>query len=29
MKGTFHEKEGTIKERNSMDLAEVDDIKKR
>ena len=28
-KGTFHAKMGTIKERNGMDLAEADDIKKR
>ena len=28
-KGTFHAKMGTIKERNSMDLTEADDIKKR
>ena len=28
-KGTFHEKMGTIKDRNSMDLREADDIKKR
>ena len=28
-KGTFHEKMGTIKERNSMDLTEAEDIKKR
>ena len=28
-KGTFHEKKGTIKDRNSMDLAEAEDIKKR
>ena len=27
-KGTFHAKMGTIKERNSMDLAEAEDIKK-
>ena len=27
-KGTFHEKMGTIKDRNSMDLAEAEDIKK-
>ena len=29
MKGTFHAKMGTIKDRNSMDLTEVEDIKKR
>ena len=28
-KGTFHSKMGTIKDRNSMDLTEVEDIKKR
>ena len=28
-KGTFHAKMGTIKDRNAMDLAEVEDIKKR
>ena len=28
-KGIFHAKMGTIKERNSMDLKEADDIKKR
>ena len=28
-KGTFHEKMGTIKDRNGMDLAEAEDIKKR
>ena len=28
-KGTFHEKMGTIKERNNMDLTEIEDIKKR
>ena len=27
--GTFHAKMGTIKERNSMDLTEAQDIKKR
>ena len=27
--GTSHEKIGTIKDRNSMDLTEVEDIKKR
>ena len=27
-KGTFHEKMGTIKDRNGMDLAEAEDIKK-
>ena len=29
MKGTFHAKMGTIKDRNGMDLTEADDIKKR
>ena len=28
-KGTFHAKMGTIKARNSMDLTEAEDIKKR
>ena len=28
-KGTFHTKIGTIKDRNGMDLAEAEDIKKR
>ena len=28
-KGTFHEKMGTIKDRNSMDQKEAEDIKKR
>ena len=28
-KGTFHAKMGTIKDRNGMDLTEVEDIKKR
>ena len=28
-KGTFHEKMGTIKDRNSMDLTGAEDIKKR
>ena len=28
-KGAFHAKMGTIKDRNSMDLTEADDIKKR
>ena len=28
-KGTFHAKMGTIKNRNSMDLPEAEDIKKR
>ena len=28
-KGTFHAKMGTIKESNSMDLTEAEDIKKR
>ena len=27
--GTFHAQMGTIKDRNAMDLAEVEDIKKR
>ena len=29
IKGTFHGKMGTIKERNGMDLTESEDIKKR
>ena len=29
IKGTFHEKLGTIKDRNGMDLTEAEDIKKR
>ena len=29
IKGIFHAKMGTIKERNSMDLTEAEDIKKR
>ena len=29
IKGTFHAKMGTIKDRNSMDIAEAEDIKKR
>ena len=29
MKGTFHAKMGTIKDRNGMDLTEALDIKKR
>ena len=29
IKGTFHAKMGTIKERNGMDLTETEDIKKR
>ena len=29
IKGTFHAKMGIIKERNSMDLKEAEDIKKR
>ena len=29
IKGTFHAKLGLIKDRNSMDLTEVEDIKKR
>ena len=28
-KGTFHAKTGSIKDRNGMDLAEAEDIKKR
>ena len=28
-KGTFHAKMGTIKDRDGMDLTEVEDIKKR
>ena len=28
-KGTFHAKKGTIKDRNDMDLTEVEDIRKR
>ena len=28
-KGTFHEKMSTIKDRNGMDLTEVEEIKKR
>ena len=28
-KGTFHAKMGTIKDRNTMDLTEAEDIKKR
>ena len=28
-KGTFHVKKGLIKDRNGMDLTEVEDIKKR
>ena len=28
-KGTFHAKVGTIKDRNSIDLTEAEDIKKR
>ena len=28
-KGTFHAKMGTIKERNSKDLTETEDVKKR
>ena len=28
-KGTFHAKTGTIKDRNSMDLTEAEDMKKR
>ena len=29
IKGTFHAKMGTIKDRNGMDLTEGEDIKKR
>ena len=29
IKGTFHEKMGSIKDRNGMDLTETEDIKKR
>ena len=29
IKGTFHEKMGSIKNRNSIDLTEAEDIKKR
>ena len=29
IKGTFHTKMGSIKDRNSMDLTEVEDIKRR
>ena len=29
IKGTFHSKMGSIKDRNSMDLTEAEDIKKR
>ena len=29
IKGTFHATMGTIKDRNSMDLTEAEDIKKR
>ena len=29
MKGTFHAKMGSIKDRNGIDLKEVEDIKKR
>ena len=28
-KGAFHEKMGSIKDRNGMDLTEIEDIKKR
>ena len=28
-RGTFHEKMGSIKDRNAMDLTEAEDIKKR
>ena len=29
IKGTFHTRMGTIKDRNNMDLTEAEDIKKR
>ena len=29
IKGTFHAKMGSIKDRNGMDVTEVEDIKKR
>ena len=29
IKGTFHEKMGSIKDRNGMDLTEAEDIKER
>ena len=29
MKGTFHEKMGSIKDRNGMDLTEAEDMEKR
>ena len=29
IKGTFHTRMGTIKDRNSMDLMEVEDVMKR
>ena len=29
IKGTFHAKMGTVKDRNGMDLTEAEDIKKR
>ena len=29
IKGTFHAKMGTIKDRNGMDITEAEDIKKR
>ena len=29
MKGTFHAKMGSLKDRNVMDLPEIEDIKKR
>ena len=29
IKGIFHERKGTIKDRNGMDLTEAEDIKKR
>ena len=29
IRGTFHEKMGTIKDRNGMDLTEAEDIKKQ
>ena len=28
-KGTFHAKMGSIKDRNGMDLTEIEDVKKR
>ena len=29
IKGTFHARKGTVKDRNGMDLTEAEDIKKR